>query len=70
MFNPFNTPEPRTVRPNRPLPQVSIPVGRAYVCLSCDAIHTSSRCPACDKGPSEPLEKWLGRIKPEKKEEH
>ena len=60
MYNPFES-EPQEPRPNRLLQPVSIPLGRAFFCLSCEHIHNSIRCPHCDRGPSIPIEKWLGR---------
>lgn len=60
-MNPFASHARTEPRPNRFLPQVAIPAERAYMCMSCDTIHTSARCPHCDKGPSVPLSKWLNR---------
>ena len=59
-FNPFHS-QPKELRPNRRIPPVHIPGDQAFLCLSCRAVHTTSRCSACDKGPSVRLEKWLKR---------
>ena len=40
----------------------TIPVARALVCLSCDALIdvTATRCPACGSAHAWPLAKWIG----------
>ena len=57
-FNPFHS-QPKELRPNRRIPVMSIPARQAYLCVNCDTVHTSARCPSCDKGPSMPLKPWL-----------
>lgn len=63
-MNPFTATAPE-IRPNRKLPPTIIPLGKAYFCIDCEQIHTSIRCPKCDRAESIPLEKWLGSTKEE-----
>ncbi len=63
-MNPF-TSEPKmiTLFEKQPPQPVHIPGEQAFLCLSCHSVHTSSRCSACDKGPSVPLLRWLEKPK-------
>lgn len=69
-MNPFtNTALKETPRPNRKL-DYHIPIRMAYVCESCQQIHTGWRCPVCDgKDQSWPLAKLFGDVVMEESEE-
>ena len=57
-LNPF-TCAAKDPRPNRRIPPIHIPGDQAHLCLSCQSVHTTACCPACDKGPSVLLSRWL-----------